>query len=107
MKRRAVYRDLVLQRMRYLFRIAVESVKAGDLEYSRKIVKIMLRLSQATRVRMPRRIKRSLCKRCLSPLIPSVTSTVRLRSQGKLSYVVVRCLLCGWIKRYPYKPQKP
>lgn len=106
MKQRRAYRDLVLQRIRYLFRLAVKSAKAGDVEYSRKVVKHMLRLSQATRVRAPRRIKRSVCKRCLSPLLPGVTSTVRLRSQGRFSYVVVRCRLCGWIKRYPYKPRR-
>ncbi len=50
---------------------------------------------------LPREIKRSICRTCLSALIPGKTAVVRIR-KGR---VIVRCLKCGRVYRYPYKPK--
>jgi ribonuclease P protein subunit RPR2 len=90
-----------------LLRAAETLARAGRREESRLIVAQALELSKSTRVRVPRRLKRWICRNCKAPLIPGVNASVRLRSQGGMSYVVVRCLWCGWIHRRPYKKRSP
>jgi len=100
---RRLLRDLVRQRSEILYSLAVEAVRAGDVEYARMLTSLIRRLSERNRVRLPRRLKRGICKNCGAPLLPGLTARVRLRSQGGMSYRVVVCELCGWIHRYPYK----
>jgi ribonuclease P protein subunit RPR2 len=98
------YRDLVRQRYEIVFKLAVESLRRGDKEYARKLCAYIKEMAERTRVRIPRTIKRSICENCHTPLIPGLTSTVRLRSQSRrFAYRVVRCMECGYIHRYPYK----
>jgi len=98
------YRDLVRQRYEIVFKLAVESLRKGDREYARKLCTYILEMARRTRVRIPRAIKRSICKNCHTPLIPGVTAIVRLRSQSRaFAYRVVRCTECGYIHRYPYR----
>ncbi len=82
---------------------AIGLAREGLVEEARLVVSQIRELEAVTRVRMPRASRRLFCKRCRAPLIPGVTSRVRLASQGRLSYIVTRCLVCGWIHRLPYK----
>jgi ribonuclease P protein subunit RPR2 len=93
----------MLQRYSYLYNLAHKEARAGNIEYAAQIGKYLKELAKKAGVRLPRRIKRSLCKNCGLPLIPGVTARVRIRSQGCFSYKVVTCKRCGWIHRYPYK----
>jgi len=105
-KRHLYNRDLVLQRIKILYKIAVEEARKGNIEYSRMLTGLINRLSTRNRVKLPRNVKRGICRNCGAPLIPGVTSRVRLERDGRTSRLVVRCLICGWIHRYPYKPQR-
>lgn len=96
-------RDLVWQRADILYNIASGEARRGNLEYASQLGQLIKQLARFTGVRLPRSLKRRLCKRCGLPLIPGATSTVRLRSQGRFSYIVVKCAKCGWIHRRPYK----
>ncbi|MCE4602868.1 MAG: hypothetical protein F7B18_06780 [Desulfurococcales archaeon] len=96
-------RDLVRQSMARLYRIAQQEARRGRLDRASRIGWEIWRLHVETRVRMPRWMKRGLCRRCKAPLIPGVTARVRTRSQGCLAYKTVTCLHCGWIHRYPYR----
>lgn len=98
-----LFRDIVRQRMEILFDLSVNAARRGDLAYSRMLGEAIRKLHTGTRVPIPAGIKRSICKNCSAPLIPGLTATIRLRSQGKFSYLVVKCAICGWIHRYPYK----
>ncbi|MCE4600802.1 MAG: ribonuclease P Rpr2/Rpp21/SNM1 subunit [Desulfurococcales archaeon] len=100
---RAVLKDLVVQRIEILYEIAVQKAKEGDWDYAARLGSLIKEMSTTTRVRPPRWIKKALCKRCNLPLIPGVTASLRLRSQGRFSYIVIRCARCGWIHRRPYK----
>ncbi|MCD6489003.1 MAG: ribonuclease P [Desulfurococcales archaeon] len=102
-KRRKILRDLAIQRMDYLYKLAYRRVKQGDYRLARRYIEILLRISQRTRIRPPRYIRRGYCRRCCIPLIPGVTSRVRIQSEGRGSRVVVTCLLCGWKRRYMIK----
>lgn len=100
---RRILADLVVQRILILYNMALERARSGDYEQASRLGLLIKELSMRTRIRIPRSVKRGLCKNCSLPLIPGVTSRVRLRSQGRFSYRVVTCSRCGWMHRYPYK----
>ncbi len=103
---RRIRTDLARQRIRILFRLSLDAARRGEYEYAKSLVDLIVRMSRANRARLPRRLKRSICKNCNIPLIPGVTARYRLRRDGARSWLVVRCALCGWIHRYPYKVRR-
>lgn len=99
-------RDLALQRSYLLYNMALERVRKGDYELARRYIEIMLKITSKANLKLPRRIKRNICRRCYIPLIPGLTLSVRIKSEGKGSRVVYKCLLCGWIRRFLIKTSK-
>ncbi len=102
-KAQKIYRDLVLQRIRHVYSLALEEARKGNIDYSAELGQYIKKLSRESGIRLPREIKRGICKRCGVPLIPGITARVRLQTQGAFSYIVITCVRCGWIHRYPYK----
>ncbi len=105
-KSRRLLRDLAIQRINWLFKLSLDMVRRNNVELARRYVEILLAISHKANIRLPRTIKRSICKNCHIPLLPGVTASIRLVSDGKTSRIVVKCKYCGWIHRYPYKPRK-
>jgi len=101
-KHSRLYTDIARQRIIRIYKLAVERARQGDVEYARRLGLYAWNLYKSTRVRIPRYIKRGICRRCGTPLIPGLTARVRLHSQGGMSYVTVTCLYCGWMRRYRY-----
>lgn len=106
MRRSFILRDIARQRVQLLFKLAKSRAEGGDFNLARRYVEIALKISRKSRIRLSRSYKRGYCRRCLVPLIPGVTLSVRIRSEGNGSRVVYRCLLCGWIRRYMIKASK-
>ena len=96
-------RDLARQRVMFLFRLAAEAAEKGEIEWSRRYAQLVLRLSQAVRYRLPRNMKRRICKMCYVVLIPGVTARVRIRSRDRHVRITVTCLVCGYIHRIEFK----
>uniref|UniRef100_A0A670JDY3 Uncharacterized protein n=1 Tax=Podarcis muralis TaxID=64176 RepID=A0A670JDY3_PODMU len=46
----------------------------------------------------------SICKSCFSPLVPGVSSTLRQRKPHNQQCTIVRCLSCGFTKRFLSNP---
>jgi len=103
LSRKSILRDLGFQRMKYLYRLAVEYTRCGKYEYARRYIELIIKYSHKARVKPPRYIRRGYCRRCKIPLIPGLTSRIRIQSEGKGSRVVVTCLLCGWMRRFMIK----
>ena len=103
MKKRRIIRDIAIQRIKLLYKYAVREVRKGNVRLAQRYMYIAKRIAGKAGIKVPRSIKRAVCKNCLTPLIPGITSRVRLKSEGKGSRIVVTCLICGWIHRYPYK----
>ena len=95
---------IALERIDILFSLA-ERVFPYDRELANRYVEIALAVQQKAKVRMPRKWKRRYCKRCHSFLVPGVNARVRLR-QKRMPHVVIKCLECGHIIRYPYLREK-
>jgi ribonuclease P protein subunit RPR2 len=104
--RKTFYKDLVQQRMQILYNQAVNDIRKGDIEHARMLTHLIKKLSTRNRVKIPINIKRGICKNCGVPLIPGLTSRVRIIRDGRTSRVVVTCNVCGWIHRYPFKPHR-
>lgn len=90
--------DMAEQRIRRLFDLA-EKAYPRRPELSDRYVDIARRISMRHRVGLPRDFKRRMCKACGSFLVPGKNSRIRLDGRN----VVITCLKCGTVKRYPYK----
>ena len=67
-----------------------------------RVYELAREIGKRNRVRIPSDFRRRICKSCNSPLIPGRTATVRIE-KGVLS---IKCLKCGRIRRFPFKPHK-
>jgi len=78
-----------------------EEVLPKSRELSKRYVGLARKISKRTKVRIPRERKHYLCKKCGLPLVPGKNARVRLRSPN--SRIIISCLACGAIRRYPYR----
>ncbi len=99
---RDLMRDLAIQRMRILFRLGIEAAKRGEHELSKRYGELIKSLAMRTRARVPRGIRRWICKNCNAIMVPGYTARVRTRREGKTLRIVTTCLVCGWIHRYEF-----
>jgi len=87
---------IALKRIKKLLRLARKSPR------QRRYVELAKRISTRTRTRIPRELKRQICKGCNALLVPGKNSTVRV-VKGRL---VVKCEECGRECVTPFKPSK-
>ncbi|AIF69352.1 ribonuclease P [Palaeococcus pacificus DY20341] len=97
-------KTIARERIEILFTLA-ERVFPYDRGLANRYVEIALAVQQKAKIRMPRKWKRRYCKKCHSFLVPGVNARIRLR-QKRMPHVVVKCLECGHIMRYPYLREK-
>ena len=90
-------RELARERIERLFLLAEEE-HLHRPERSDRYVAIARRMGMRMRVRIPRRLKKRVCKGCRCYLSP-LRSRVRLRD----GVVTVTCAECGVVMRYPYR----
>jgi len=71
----------------------------------------MSTLRLKTDARVPRNIKRSICKRCKAQLINGQTSSTSVENKSRggkkpwANVLVISCRCCGMEKRYPQEPK--
>ncbi len=90
--------SIARERIDILLREARANV--GDVEMSRRYVELARKISKRTKVRIPSEEKRYLCKGCGLPLIPGKNARVRVLAGNPR--VVITCLSCGTLRRYPF-----
>jgi ribonuclease P protein subunit RPR2 len=93
-------RKVAKERVERLFTLA-ERVFPYEPALADRYVEIALAVQQKAKIRLPRKWKRRYCRRCHSFLVPGVNARVRLRDRP-YPHVVIKCLNCGHIMRYPY-----
>ncbi len=96
-KSKAIARKIALERIEYMFKLAGEEI-CRDPERSARYVLLARRIGMRNRVSIPSHLKRSLCKSCSSLLVPGRSCRVRLKE----GCIIITCLGCGQIKRYPF-----
>ncbi len=100
---RSEVRTIALERIEILLRLGKQIV-ATDQDLAKKYVELARKISMRTKIRIPSDEKRFLCKNCGLPLIPG--RNARVRSAKGNPRVVITCLSCGVVKRYPFR-RKP
>ncbi|KAM9357533.1 ribonuclease P protein subunit p21 [Symphorus nematophorus] len=89
------------QRLNYLYQAAhsVLSQNPENVELARFYCFTQRTIARRLVLRQDPSVKRTLCKKCCSLLIPGVTATTRQRRKNsKTRFTVVRCLSCGQSK---------
>ena len=89
-------RRIALERIQTLFAEAEKAFKEHP-ERSDRYVQLALRIGMRSQMRVPRELKRRVCKHCRRFLVPGRNCTVRLHDKR----VIYRCACCG-VMRYPY-----
>jgi len=82
-----------------LFNKAIEEYQINPYIAS-KYIDLILEISKRTNVRLPKKIKMFICKKCRNLLVPGKNATVRIDSRGHK--LIIHCKVCGNIKRYPF-----
>lgn len=90
--------DMAEQRILRLFELA-EIAYPQRPDLADRYVEIARRMSMRHRVGMPGHLKKRVCKKCGSFLVPGENCRVRLDG----TRILITCIKCGAIKRYPYK----
>ncbi len=106
MRRKELIKDLAKQRFYALVDVAFKLAREGKVELASEVGKQAFKVAKKGGYRVPRKVKRRFCRRCYVPLIPGVTARVRIKNKGYPT-VVVTCLNCGYIRRYPGKHEGP
>lgn len=94
------YKKIARERIKILLELARRNVKT-DERLARRYVEIARKIAMRTNFRM-KKLKRTFCKECNTPLVPGYTARIRLSKKHRT--INVTCLNCGKIYRYPYKP---
>ncbi|XP_065899312.1 ribonuclease P protein subunit p21-like [Dysidea avara] len=91
-------------RMNFLYQAAYTAVDSAEsFSTSRYYINTMKTIAKKLVLRIDPSMKRTVCKRCNTLLIPGKTSSSRLRSRRE-KHVVVKCWTCGMVKRYKTAP---
>lgn len=88
------------ERIGILFKLADKEFKKHPRR-SKRYIELARKIGMRYNVRLPKEWKRKFCKKCNTLLKPGVTSQVRLDTKKKT--IVIKCLKCNKIYRYPYK----
>jgi len=98
---RALIRDIARQRMEILYEMASKLFEELP-ELAQRYIDLIRKISMKCRVRIPRHIKRRICKHCGTFLVPGVNCRVRLRT-NRYPHITITCFNCKRQIRYPYK----
>lgn len=96
-KNKNLAKDLAMERIQRLFELA-ESEYRSNPERSNEYVSLARKIGMRYLVRFPRELKVRFCKSCGTYLVPGDNCRIRLKGR----YLVITCLKCESIKRYPY-----
>lgn len=90
---------LTQARVDILWDQAQREVESGRPELARQKMLSARKIAQRTRTKIPRHIRRRVCKSCGTILVPGSNCRVRVR-HNRSKHVTVTCLSCGAIRRY-------
>jgi ribonuclease P protein subunit RPR2 len=97
------WKKIAKERIAILFGEAGEAFRKHP-ERTKRYLTLALRIGMRYNVRLNKKQKMSVCKKCLSFLKPGVSS--RVRTNRDKQAVTVSCLSCGHVSRYPYIREK-
>ena len=97
------HRVIARERVERLFELA-EGIADERQRLADRYIELAWRMVKRYNLRLPPHLKRKFCRKCLSYLRPGVTSRVRVHPAPPR--VVVTCLRCGHLMRFPHKVKR-
>lgn len=97
-KLKAEHKAIAAERIERLFELA-EGASSRRLELADKYVQLAWKLATSYNVRLPPRLKRKLCRKCMAFLKPGISCRVRTRPSPPR--IIITCLRCGHHMRIP------
>jgi len=101
-KRPRYQEQIVKERIRKLLDQAREVFRERP-ELAHRYAGLARRISLRYNIRLPKDFKRHICKKCHKYLVPG--SNCRVRARKDQQAVIVKCLECGNIMRFPYRKE--
>ena len=74
-------------------------------ELAREAILLAMRVARKARIKIPREYRRTFCRRCGTSFYTPGSFTVRVRDR-RSTHVVVRCNVCGYVRRIPAVREK-
>ena len=100
---RSEVNTIARERIQILLEQAVQNLDR-DPNLSRRYTGLAKKISMRTKVKIPAIDKRYVCKGCGLPLIPGKNARVRVLPGNPR--IVITCLACGKLRRYPFTRNK-
>jgi ribonuclease P protein subunit RPR2 len=98
------FRKIALRRVEKLLGFAVKYYGSYP-NYAVAAVRTAQRIAMHYRLRLPINLRRRFCKKCGTPFTGAGSVRVRVRNH-RSTHVVVRCMKCGFARRYPVGREK-
>jgi len=92
---------IALQRIHKLFNLAKETIRE-DPELAQRYVQIARRIAMKAQLRLPRKYRHLVCRKCKSFILPGVNCRVRIQRRRD-PHIVTTCLNCGGHTRIPLR----
>jgi ribonuclease P protein subunit RPR2 len=90
----------MFKRMNFLYQASHWMLlSSGNPNLSRFYNHNLQRLSTRNVIRMTPNVKRKICKRCHTLLIPSISATIRVKPRRE-NHLVITCDYCGCFRRF-------
>lgn len=100
---RAEYKTIATERIERLFELA-DGVSSKRPELADRYVQLAWRLATRYNIRLPPRLKRKFCRKCMTFLKPGKSCRVRTRTSPPR--VIITCLRCGHHIRHCYQEKR-
>lgn len=104
-RRRDRIRELALERIKRLIKLA-EQIRHVEPELADRYGSLALMIARKAQIGYPDFLKARVCRRCGAWLAPGSGARVRVKARGKMKYIAVTCVKCGYTRRYPLKRER-
>lgn len=91
------------ERISRLFELAEKEFRTHP-ERSRRYVQLARKIAMRYTIQVPKAFKRKFCKKCYMYLVPGINS--RVRTNARQHAVIIKCLACGNVMRFPYRRER-
>jgi len=95
-------KKIALERIEKLFRQAEKAFEKHP-DRSKRHVELARKIAMRFNIQIPKSLRRKFCRKCNSYLVPGKNCQVRTSSKQRA--VIVKCLECNNISRYPYRKE--
>ncbi|MCK4717241.1 MAG: RNAase P [Thermoplasmata archaeon] len=97
-RRKKEARSIARERIAILYSLAEEAALQGEETRAKRYISLLRKIGMRYNVSIPKKHKVTTCRRCNAFLISGKTAKIRLDKKK----LIVECLGCGYVRRFPY-----